>query len=55
MTKDQDSFYDQFTTQFFSVDGKLQVSEDERQESLAQTKQADKKAALAWMTSLPAR
>ena len=51
LTKDQDSFYDQFTTQFFSVDGKLQVSEDERQEALAQTKQADKKAALACMTS----
>ena len=51
LTKDQDSFYDQFTTQFFSVDGKLQVSEDERQEALAQTRQADKKAALACMTS----
>jgi pimeloyl-ACP methyl ester carboxylesterase len=51
LTTDQDSFYDQFTTQFFSVDGKLQVSEDERQEALAQTKQADKKAALACMTS----
>jgi pimeloyl-ACP methyl ester carboxylesterase len=51
LTKDQDSFYDQFTTQFFSVDGKLQVSEDERHEALAQTKQADKKAALACMTS----
>ena len=51
LTKDQDGFYDQFTTQFFSVDGKLQVSEDERQEALAQTKQADKKAALACMTS----
>jgi pimeloyl-ACP methyl ester carboxylesterase len=51
LTKGQDSFYDQFTTQFFSVDGKLQVSEDERQEALAQTRQADKKAALACMTS----
>ena len=51
LTKDQDAFYDQFTTQFFSVEGKLQVSEDERQEALAQTKQADKKAALACMTS----
>jgi non-heme chloroperoxidase len=26
MTKDQDAFYDQFTAQFFSVDGELQVS-----------------------------
>ena len=51
LTKDQDAFYDQFTTQFFSVDGKLQVSDNERQEALAQTRQADKKAALACMTS----
>jgi pimeloyl-ACP methyl ester carboxylesterase len=51
LTKDQDAFYDQFTTQFFSVDGKLQVSEDERREALAQAGQADKKAALACMTS----
>jgi len=51
LTKDQDAFYDQFTTQFFSVDGKLQVSEDERQEALAQAGQADKKAALACMAS----
>jgi non-heme chloroperoxidase len=52
LTKDQDAFYDQFTAQFFSVDGKLQVSEDERQEALTQAGQADKKAALACMASL---
>ena len=55
MTKDltvnQDAFYDQFVTDFFSVDGKIQVSEDERQQALAQTREADKKAALACMTS----
>jgi pimeloyl-ACP methyl ester carboxylesterase len=51
LTKDQDAFYDQFTTQFFSVDGKLQVSEDERQEAIALAGQADKKAALACMAS----
>ena len=55
MTKDltvnQDAFYDQFITEFFSVDGKIQVSEDERQQALAQTREADKKAALACMAS----
>ena len=55
MTKDltvnQDAFYDQFVTDFFSVDGKIQVSEDERQQALAQTREADKKAALACMAS----
>jgi pimeloyl-ACP methyl ester carboxylesterase len=51
LTKDQDGFYDQFTTEFFSVDGKLQVSEQERQDALALAHQADKKAALACMAS----
>jgi pimeloyl-ACP methyl ester carboxylesterase len=51
LTKDKDSFYDQFTTQFFSVDGKLQVSEEERQNAIALAEQADKKAALACMAS----
>jgi pimeloyl-ACP methyl ester carboxylesterase len=51
LTKDQDGFYDQFTTEFFSVDGKLQVSEQERQNALALAHQADKKAALACMAS----
>jgi pimeloyl-ACP methyl ester carboxylesterase len=51
LTRDQDAFYDQFTTQFFSVDGKLQVSEEERQQAIALAEQADKKAALATMAS----
>jgi pimeloyl-ACP methyl ester carboxylesterase len=51
LTTNQDKFYDQFTTEFFSVDGKIQVSEEERQQALAQTREADKKAALACMTS----
>ena len=51
LTKDQDGFYDQFTTEFFSVDGKLQVSEEERQNAIALAHQADKKAALACMAS----
>jgi pimeloyl-ACP methyl ester carboxylesterase len=51
LTKDQDAFYDQFTTQFFSVNGELKVSEQERRNAIAQAEQADKKAALACMTS----
>jgi non-heme chloroperoxidase len=51
LTKDQDAFYDQFTTQFFSVNGELKVSEKERRNAIAQAEQADKKAALACMTS----
>jgi pimeloyl-ACP methyl ester carboxylesterase len=51
LTKDQDGFYDQFTTQFFSVDGKLQVSEEERRQAIELAQQADKKAALATMAS----
>jgi pimeloyl-ACP methyl ester carboxylesterase len=51
LTKDQDAFYDEFTTQFFSADGVLKVTEEQRQEALALCKQADKKAALACMTA----
>src|SRR6201996_3102632 len=51
LTKDQDGFYDQFTTEFFSVNGELKVSEQERHEAIAQAGQADKKAALACMAS----
>lgn len=51
LTEDQDAFYDQFTTEFFSADGVLKVSEAQRQEALALTGQADKKAALACMAA----
>ena len=51
LTADQDSFYDEFTTQFFSVGGMLKVTEQQRQEALALCKQADKKAALACMAA----
>ena len=54
MTKDltasKDAFYDQFTTQFFSVDGQLKVTEEQRRQALALAL-ASKKAALACMTS----
>ena len=51
LTKDEDSFYDDFITQFFSVDGRLVVTEAQRQQALALTKQADKQAALECMAA----
>jgi pimeloyl-ACP methyl ester carboxylesterase len=51
LTADEDSFYDDFTTQFFSVDGVLKVSEGERQKALALAKQASKNAALKCQAS----
>lgn len=51
LTKDEDSFYDQFTTGFFSVDGVLKVTEDQRQDALTMCGQADKNAALACMAA----
>ncbi len=51
LTKDEDSFYDQFTTDFFSADGQLTVSEQKRQEALDLAKQSSKRAALACMAS----
>ncbi|GAB3526700.1 alpha/beta fold hydrolase [Arthrobacter monumenti] len=49
LTSDEDSFYDSFTTQFFSANGELKVTEQQRQEAIALCRQADKKAALACM------
>lgn len=49
LTKDEDAFYDGFTREFFSVNGELKVTEEQRQEALTLCKQADKKAALACM------
>lgn len=46
LTNDRDAFFDQFTTQFFSVDGVLQVSERQRGQALALAHQSDQKAAL---------
>ena len=51
LTEDPAAFYDDFTQQFFSVDGELKVTEQQRQDALAICKQADKKAALACMAS----
>ena len=51
LTKDQDAFYDQFATDFFTAGGKLTVTEQQRQEAVALAHQADKKAALACMAA----
>ncbi|MBG6192178.1 pimeloyl-ACP methyl ester carboxylesterase [Arthrobacter sp. CAN_A212] len=49
LTQDENSFYDGFTREFFSVNGELKVTEAQRQEAIALCQQADKKAALACM------
>ncbi len=49
LTKDRDAFFDQFTTQFFSVDGVLQVTEAQRQQAITLAQQSDQKAALGCM------
>jgi len=49
LTEDRDAFFDQFTMQFFSVDGELKVSEQQRQEAIALCHQSDQKAALGCM------
>ncbi len=54
LTKSQEDFYDQFTTEFFSVDGKLAVSEAQRQEALALALQSSKVAALGCMNAFGA-
>ncbi|MDQ6731915.1 MAG: alpha/beta hydrolase [Actinomycetota bacterium] len=49
LTDDEAGFYDQFVTEFFFANGTLKVSEAQRGEALALTRQADKKAALGCM------
>jgi len=49
LDQDPEGFYDQFTTMFFSANGQLAVTEQQRQAALALTKQADTQAALACM------
>ncbi|WP_368497114.1 alpha/beta fold hydrolase [Herbiconiux sp. A18JL235] len=51
LTANQEKFYDDFTTTFFSVDGELAVTEQQRQEALELTKQAYKPAALEAMAA----
>ncbi|UQX87611.1 alpha/beta hydrolase [Jatrophihabitans telluris] len=51
LTADPDAFYDGFVTDFFSANGVLKVTEEQRQEALALCHQADKKAALGCMAA----
>jgi pimeloyl-ACP methyl ester carboxylesterase len=51
LTANEEKFYDGFVTDFFSVDGVLKVTEAQRQEALALTREASKVAALACMTA----
>jgi pimeloyl-ACP methyl ester carboxylesterase len=51
LTADQESFYDGFTTLFFSVGDVLKVTESQRQDALAMCRQADKLASLQAMTA----
>ena len=46
---DRDAFFDQFTTQFFSVGDDLKVTEAQRQDAIRLCKQADQQAALGCM------
>ncbi|MCU1480869.1 MAG: bromoperoxidase [Subtercola sp.] len=51
LTANRDAFFDDFTTQFFSVDGVLKVTEQQRQDALALAEQASKVAALETMAA----
>ncbi|RUR03037.1 alpha/beta fold hydrolase [Labedella endophytica] len=51
LTANQETFYDGFTTDFFSANGKLVVTEEQRQEALALALQSSKAAALACMAA----
>jgi pimeloyl-ACP methyl ester carboxylesterase len=51
LTADADAFYDQFATDFFSVDGRVVVSEERRQDAVTLAKQARKAAALECLTT----
>lgn len=48
---DQDAFYDDQMTEFFSANGKLRVSEEIRGDALGLCKQASKEASLACMAA----
>ena len=51
LAANQKSFYGDFTTQFYSVDGELKVTEAQRQEAIALALQSSKVAALACMAA----
>ncbi len=51
LVKDQDAFYDEQMTEFFSANGELKVGDAQRQKALLMCKQASKEASLACMTA----
>ncbi len=51
LTADREAFFDTFTTDFFSADGTLLVTEAQRQEAIGLCRQSDEKAALDCLAS----
>ncbi|WP_134767757.1 alpha/beta hydrolase [Nocardioides sp. 1609] len=49
LEEDRDGFLDGFVTDFYSVDGELAVSEEQRQEALTLARRSDQEAALGCM------
>ena len=49
LEEDRTTFFDGFTRDFFSADGELKVTEEQRQEAMAMCHQSDQKAALGSM------
>lgn len=49
LESDRDSFFDQFTTQFYSVGNELKVTEQQRQDAIVLCQQSDQRAALGCM------
>ena len=49
LEKDREAFFDGFTTSFFSVDGELKVTEEQRRAAVEVCLQSDQEAALACM------
>lgn len=47
--RNRETFFDDFTKGFFTANGQLKVTEDQRQEAVALAHQSDQKAALACM------
>ncbi|MXG92106.1 alpha/beta fold hydrolase [Nocardioides flavescens] len=45
LKSDRDAFFDEFTTQFFSVDGEIKVTEAQRQAAVVMAGQSDQRAA----------
>ncbi|NHA67970.1 alpha/beta fold hydrolase [Phycicoccus flavus] len=49
LKEDRDAFFEQFTTQFYSVGDELAVSEEQRRQAVVLCQQSDQKAALGCM------